>query len=1701
MKMVLIAIWILQSLLHCSVSKDIVYHVKEENSPVINIGDITADSQLKDTALLSFSQLQQKGTQLFNVTNTGKIYTTQTLDAESLCTFEKECFHTIKVAVHKAGKFIKILKIKVIIEDINDHQPEFPVEQIKLELREGDGKGRKKSIPNAIDKDVGLQNRLVNYELKGSNQQFSLSTFKRADGVSFLEIILQGKLDRETKDSYNIEVIAKDGGTPPKQGVLNVHITVKDENDNRPIFSEKTYNVSIQNNHQRNRPVVVMMAEDSDIGENGKVSYYISPTTSTESKDNFIINEKTGEIFLAKESQFDKMKSFKLYIEARDGGNPPLSSIATVMVNVINQHNNPPNIDVNFISAQNHNTATILEDIKVGSFIAYVMVTDNDVGHNGEVNCHIKDDTFKLQSMGSKEYKIVLKKAVDRETQEHYHFTVSCEDKGLPALKTDKDLSIQVLDVNDVEPHFTKDTFKFLTYENDKANFPIGFINATDPDIGKGGELSYSLRNKQQYRLPFQIINSGFISTNQSLDREHRDFYEFEVFVKDNGSPSLNNTVNVEVEVLDRNDNAPYFTFPSVDPFTLNVHYHPQSKNDITVLKASDIDSHMNAFLRYEIVSGNERQLFKLDSFTGVLSYSRTVYQNDAGSYELEFVVKDSGTPVLSATTSVSLTLTVSNKTSPMFTAVHLPSDNTIDATLLIIIVVAAVIVSIAIVVSITLCIVRCNNVRNSSSERTAEEKQAYQCRNEMRQLIYQGNNSVPVMSGNRGEMTDRYGHSRSHYYPDDWKMSTMNRTLQKSTKQKYSQPIEVTSYGDNRPSSHYPTDTLTSRKSSGQCWSERSSRQYEEIPAMSGRTTIYSHLILQLIDWYLTQQMKMVLIAIWILQSLLHCSVSKDIVYHVKEENSPVINIGDITADSQLKDTALLSFSQLQQKGTQLFNVTNTGKIYTTQTLDAESLCTFEKECFHTIKVAVHKAGKFIKILKIKVIIEDINDHQPEFPVEEIQLTFGEGDRNGMKKSIPNAIDKDVGLQNRLVNYELKGSNQQFSLSTFKRADGVSFLEIILQEKLDRETKDSYNIEVIAKDGGTPPKQGVLNVHITVEDENDNRPIFSEKTYNVSIQNNHQRNRPVVVMMAEDSDIGENGKVSYYISPTTSTESKDNFIINEKTGEIFLNKESQFDKMKSFKLYIEARDGGNPPLSSIATVMVNVINQQNNPPNIDVNYISTQNHNTATILEDIKVGSFIAYVMVTDNDVGHNGQVNCHIKDDTFKLQSMGSKEYKIVLKKAVDRETQEHYHFTVSCEDKGLPALKTDKDLSIQVLDVNDVEPHFTKDTFKFLTYENDKANFPIGFINATDPDIGKGGELSYSLRNKQQYRLPFQIINSGFISTNQSLDREHRDFYEFEVFVKDNGSPSLNNTVNVEVEVLDRNDNAPYFTFPSVDPFTLNVHYHPQSKNDITVLKASDIDSHMNAFLRYEIVSGNERQLFKLDSFTGVLSYSRTVYQNDAGSYELEFVVKDSGTPVLSATTSVSLTLTVSNKTSPMFTAVHLPSDNTIDATLLIIIVVAAVIVSIAIVVSITLCIVRCNNVRNSSSERTAEEKQAYQCRNEMRQLIYQGNNSVPVMSGNRGEMSDRYGHSRSHYYPDDWKMSTMNRTLQKSTRQKYSQPIEVTSYGDNRPSSHYPTDTLTSRKSSGQCWSERSSRQYEEIPAMSGRTTIHSHLILQ
>ena len=718
-------------------------------------------------------------------------------------------------------------------------------------------------------------------------------------------------------------------------------------------------------------------------------------------------------------------------------------------------------------------------------------------------------------------------------------------------------------------------------------------------------------------------------------------------------------------------------------------------------------------------------------------------------------------------------------------------------------------------------------------------------------------------------------------------------------------------------------------------------------------------------------------LVLVLIFLSVLPAYLCVDLTYYVEEDKSPGTLVGDIAADSRLMDSIqvydrnLIRFGQLGES-VQLFRVAKkTGKLYTAQTLDAESLCGNNKECFKIIKVAVRRAKTFMRILKVKVIVQDINDHQPEFPEQRVDIEFSEESPKGARRSIPNAIDKDVGALNSQINYQLKKNiDEPFTLSVSKSLDGISKLSITLEERLDREIQDSYIVQVIAKDGGSPPKQSILDVHISVTDINDNAPVFSRNVYNVTVENERQVATPVIMLSAKDLDLGKNSQILYHFSSKTSSVAKAHFRLNSETGEIFLHEKFTAGQNPTYKLYIEAMDGGNPPLSSVAMVLVNLINQQNNAPSIDVNFFSASSENAAAIYEDVGVGSFIAYVMVTDSDFGPNGEVSCDLYHEKFQLLSLGIKEYKIIVKNPLDRETEDHHDIMINCQDKGSPPLHSESKFSIKVMDVNDEKPQFSEEIFKFWIDENQKSNFPVGSINATDPDLGVDGQLTFSLLTNNKDFLPFQITDRGLISTVMSLDHEFQDVYKFKVFVKDNGIPSLNNTANVIVEVRDENDNAPYFTFPSVNPYSLDVIYYPHHTNNITVLKASDIDSRENAFLKYEITKGNDKQLFTINHYTGLLSFSRVVTQQDTGSYDLQFVVKDSGTPVLSAKVDMILKLTVSNKTLELLSTKHMKSEKRIHLVLMIVIVLVAVTVSVSITAAMSICIIRCKDRRNAS-----------------------------------------------------------------------------------------------------------------------------------
>ena len=673
------------------------------------------------------------------------------------------------------------------------------------------------------------------------------------------------------------------------------------------------------------------------------------------------------------------------------------------------------------------------------------------------------------------------------------------------------------------------------------------------------------------------------------------------------------------------------------------------------------------------------------------------------------------------------------------------------------------------------------------------------------------------------------------------------------------------------------------------------------------------------------TLQVNDMFIPICLIVSLLQTGVvSVDLTYFVDENHDPKTLIGDIAADTSIKnriaikDQHLLQFIQLKQesKGFQLFHVSKkTGQIFLNQTLDAESLCAGRTECWETVEVIIQKAMSFERFLEIQIRIQDTNDHRPEFPNITFEVKFSEGDWIGMKRPIPSAVDRDISALNSLITYQLETGDYKevFHLDVSESVDGNSKLAIVLKKKLDREIQDSYNVRVVAKDGGLPSHLGFLDVFITVTDINDNPPVFSQKVYSVSVDNKHQdisSSERILILTANDADAGKNGRVFYHFSSKNLGFVAEHLELNELTGEIFLIRTFNTGRNQTFKIYVVAKDAGNPSLSSVAMILVKIQNAFNKAPTIELIFLSETQEDVVNISEDTEIGTFLTYVKVVDTDDGLNGEVRCHLDHEKFQLETLGINKYKVVLRSLLDREIADQYDVTVSCQDRGFQPQRSESKFSVHVIDVNDVKPRFSNETFTYRIDENWELYTWVGIISAVDSDQGASGALIYSLtENAKALSLPFNVSDDGVIFVDGELDYESQNIYAFQVLVKDNGTPSLNSTANVLIEVIDKNDNAPYIIFPNVHNYSLNVSYCTQRHiQNVIHLQASDNDSQENAFLKYEITAGNDMRLFTIDPFSGMVSSTGALFEEGASSYELEIMVQDHGNPVLSASTSI-------------------------------------------------------------------------------------------------------------------------------------------------------------------------------------------------
>ncbi|XP_047209466.1 protocadherin alpha-7-like isoform X17 [Girardinichthys multiradiatus] len=631
---------------------------------------------------------------------------------------------------------------------------------------------------------------------------------------------------------------------------------------------------------------------------------------------------------------------------------------------------------------------------------------------------------------------------------------------------------------------------------------------------------------------------------------------------------------------------------------------------------------------------------------------------------------------------------------------------------------------------------------------------------------------------------------------------------------------------------------------------------------------------------------------------------------YSIPEELTTGAVVGNIAKDLGMEPSVLISrgFRIVSGSRDSLFQINNNGVLHVSRKIDREEVCERIAACIINIKTVLENP---LEVHYVAIEVLDVNDHSPTFPDNETHLEISESALSGARFQLQGARDPDSGVFS-VQQYRLS-QNDNFRLEIKDRGRDGKIPFLLLHKPLDREAARSHGLLLTAVDGGKPARSGTMKILINVLDVNDNMPTFSSDSYTAELNENSPVGTTIIQVNATDQDEGLNGEVVYSFGYNVNDNLRKLFQLDTFTGSITVKGVLDFEANDRYEIDIKASDKGPVPLSTEKSVIIAIVDLNDNAPEIEITSLSS------AIPEDSKPGRTVALISVNDKDSGVNGKVMCSIIDDVpFTLTpSLQENMFSLVTKSLLDREHKSKYKVTIIARDAGEPALSAWKTISVTISDVNDNSPEFSTSPYTFYVTENNAAGASLFSVNAFDNDEGGNALISYNiLRSGDQHKTLTSFLNinseTGEIVALKSFDFETLKTFQFQVVASDSGSPSLSSNVTVNVFILDQNDNAPVILYPvSSNGSAEGVEEIPRNVNAghlVTKVRAYDADIGYNGWLLFSLQEVTDHSLFGLDRYTGQIRTLRSFTETDEAEHKLVILVKDNGNVSLSATATV-------------------------------------------------------------------------------------------------------------------------------------------------------------------------------------------------
>uniref|UniRef100_A0A8C3JSM2 Neural-cadherin n=1 Tax=Calidris pygmaea TaxID=425635 RepID=A0A8C3JSM2_9CHAR len=1359
------------------------------------------DCDSKENAEILYYTLSQD----FSITSHGTIFPATQLDYER----PNHLYEFIIMAVDK-GEEPKTgtATVRIHVSNVNDEAPEFSQKIYRSFVSEDAGPNTLIATVNAVDPDGDG----VTYDIPSGNEKENFVI----DPKKGLVRLRSSPFPKLQGTEYVLNVTATDdnasGGPHSLTSTAQVVVKIDDVNNNKPVFQKCQYyreHASVLENQPSGTVVLQVEATDADEGANGIVKYGLMHRGGV--LPAFSIHPDTGVLTTVQVFDREKQREYPVTVTATDQAVEPLIGICQINIIILDQNDNDPRFE------NTRYEYFLREDTRVGTSFLRVAAHDDDYSSNAAITYSIANEEpnyFKINPTTGWVFvnqPISQRSSIIRE--------IIATDGGNRSSKVE--LAVTITSAKNQPPQWERDSYEVVIPENTTRDAAILTIKATsalgDPRVTynlEEGLVPETNMPVRFYLTPNRHDGSASILVAEPLDYETTQSFLLRVRAQNVAAVPLAAFATVYINVTDVNDNVPFFT-SSI--YEASVTEGAGVGTFVIQVSATDLDRGQNGEITYSLLhdSGRDYTYFHLDSQTGSI-YTASVFDREKkGSYLLEVKSTDGsesarpgkyGKPN-SDTAYVRIFISDVNDNKPVFTQsvyeVNVDEDQDVGSTII--------------------------TVSANDEDEGTNAKLRYQ-----------------ITTGNTGGVLDVEPETGAIFIaqPLDYEETKMYQIHLLASDGKWEDYavviINVMNKNDETPvfsiNEYYgsiieeldglPVFVLQVMANDPDSNVDEGDLRYSlhghgaaDIFTIDEKTgSIYSHKMLDREERALWRFVVLatdeggegltgfadVIINVWDINDnapMFPC-MPNDCNGNVFE-NSPadtlVMEMGAVDRDDpNVGLNAVLTYRITEnvktEFGTDMFNINpNTGTIHV-----AGGMLDRERNENYFLTVEARDGGGLTGTGTATIWIADVNDHVPKFTKEMWQATIPENSAIDSEVVQVCATDADVGENADLIFSIIGGDpDQKFYIENDKEWQCAT---IRLKKKLDFENahEKQFNLTITVEDLDFSSSAVCL---IEVEDSNDHSPVFLSQFIQTSpFFENLPVGTTVTTVRATDKDSGLNGNIMYSIK--SDSDPMRQFVVDQR-GHVIVANTLDREVIQKYSLIVQASDQGTPAHTGSVTVLINLLDVNDNGPRFEAPYMPVVWENILRP-EVVYMNHTSKLLHAFDPDSEENGPPFAfslptdYQNSLDFSLTDNRNNTATVTALRSFDREKQKVFHLPIVITDSGIPAMSSTNTLTITIGDENDNCHESGHKEVYVYSYKGKWPTTVLGEVFAPDQD--DWDNKTFLSEGKLSFRLNQRT------GSLMMVDNTPQGIYNLKVRVSDGVCPDVISTVQIHVKELE-------------------------------------------------------------------------------------------------------------------------------------------------------------------------------------------------------------------------------------------------------------------------------------------------------